>query len=279
MKIAYITGLGRSGSTLLDLILAAHSQAFSVGEVKTLSRYTAASASERNDNPRQSCTCGADSVWVCPVWSQVEAHLQAEHGVSLRDLRIKADDEERFRTDNLRLLHAIAAATGASLLVDSSKGLTRLKRLQAIPGLDVHPIHVVRDPKGRANSVRKRRNWVAGPAVDYNYSALRHWAYLRGREHSLVRYEELAADPRGVVGALMARLGLGLEEQQLSQWAEMEQHNLSGNGMRRSGSDSTITPDTAYRRDLPAAKRWAIDAVTWPGKLFTRLEERALGAQ
>ena len=98
MKIAYITGLGRSGSTLLDLILAAHSQAFSVGEVKTLNRYTAASATERNDNPRQSCTCGADSVWVCPVWSQVEAHLQAEHGVSLRDLRIKADDDERFRT-------------------------------------------------------------------------------------------------------------------------------------------------------------------------------------
>jgi hypothetical protein len=38
-RVAYITSLGHSGSTLLDLMIAAHSRTLNIGEVKSLRRY------------------------------------------------------------------------------------------------------------------------------------------------------------------------------------------------------------------------------------------------
>jgi hypothetical protein len=84
VKVLYITGLGRSGSTILDVVLGNHPHIESVGEVTRLIRTGWVSRkSLRGIDPkrlrRPLCTCGKrldvpeveDAEEVCPFWSRV----------------------------------------------------------------------------------------------------------------------------------------------------------------------------------------------------------------
>ena len=68
-NLIYVGGSGRSGSTLLDLLLNNSSEVQSLGEVHRLNWYA------RTD--KEPCTCGAP-VFECPFWLQVQA--EALHG-------------------------------------------------------------------------------------------------------------------------------------------------------------------------------------------------------
>ena len=61
IKILYITGTGRSGSTLLNRLLDLHPRIFGVGEIFHLDAYYM-----HNDL----CSCG-QPVRECPIWSRV----------------------------------------------------------------------------------------------------------------------------------------------------------------------------------------------------------------
>ena len=84
MKVLKITGLGRSGSTILDVVLGNHPQIESVGEVGNLIRNGWISRKSLRGIPEKSlrvplCTCGKrlDVLYVdapekaCPFWSRV----------------------------------------------------------------------------------------------------------------------------------------------------------------------------------------------------------------
>ena len=66
VKVIFIASLSHSGSTLLDLMLNAHPELVSVGELKQLSRFA------RFSKPKQPrCTCGTLSLWDCDFWKSV----------------------------------------------------------------------------------------------------------------------------------------------------------------------------------------------------------------
>ena len=65
----------RSGSTLLDQLLGAHSQIRSVGEVHHLAAYALEDRSRYNPVHQLVCSCG-QSVSRCPFWSRVESRLR-----------------------------------------------------------------------------------------------------------------------------------------------------------------------------------------------------------
>ena len=84
VKVLKITGLGRSGSTVLDIVLGNHSQIESVGEVMNLFRTGWISQEslhgiDQKRLRRPLCTCGKrlDVLYVdapeeaCPFWSRV----------------------------------------------------------------------------------------------------------------------------------------------------------------------------------------------------------------
>ena len=56
VKVVFIASLSHSGSTLLDLMLNAHPEVASVGELKQLGRF----ARLEKPNRRLRCTCGAE---------------------------------------------------------------------------------------------------------------------------------------------------------------------------------------------------------------------------
>ncbi|MEF8792409.1 sulfotransferase family protein [Thiohalorhabdus sp.] len=275
MKIVYVTGLGRSGTTLLDILLNAHSQMQGVGEVHKLYGFAHVL---RNPNPQSvdsignTCACGAATIWDCPFWTAVDAELTERTGRGLKDLRLEARDRATFERDNLDLFRAVQAVSGAAYVIDSSKRVTRLRWLLKHPEIEVVPIHVLRNPKGRASSVKRRKGQVFRPTVQYSYRSLRLFALLFNRPHLVVRYERLAAEPEAEMRRIMGYLGLDYEPAQVNDWANSAHHNLAGNAVRRATS-SEIGLRESWREELGWATRAGIDLIAAPGRALNWVKE------
>jgi hypothetical protein len=271
-KIVFIASLGHSGSTLLDLMLNAHPDMASVGELKQLTRYTRFQRG-RGRTPR--CSCGAESLGKCDFWREVDDITVKHGGRHLGDLNVEDyADAETFQRDNTLLFGAIAAAAGKKIIVDSSKQIERLALLVENPELDVFPVFLVRDPKGQiCSSLRKNgkqhklgkgHNSLLRLISNYSFTNRRIYSVVKHRPHAVVHYEHLAKDPQGTLSALMAAIGMNFDPQQLK-FVEQERHNISGNRMRFAAS-SRIRLDERWRQSLTFPQRLMIMAGTLPGR-------------
>jgi len=244
LKVLYIASLPHSGSTLLDLLLGSHSAVHGLGELRTLKRYVAAPRQGALGGKRQQCTCGASSVWRCRFWSAVDVALRHAGIEGLAALDIAAQDEERFRRDNGALYSAIAAVAQKHVLVDSSKSLSRLRRLLNIPGLTAFPIFLHREPAGQIASI-VRKYGDLGKQIESNVKASAELLdFFSDRTDLFVSYASLTANPPAVLSRLLLPLGLEFEEAQLD-WTTCAHHNLGGNRMRFSGASDICRDDSA----------------------------------
>ena len=261
MKVLFITGLSHSGSTLLDVMLNAHPEIVSVGELKQLGRFA-----RYEKNGLHQCTCGAESIWTCPLWSQVEPRTQATIGRSLSDLNVEDyADVGSFNRDNVALFNAISAASGKRYIVDSSKHRDRLSLLIQTPSLDVFPIFVLRDPRGQiCSSLRKRQGELA--ELIYRYVATNRDIYelVRRIPHGVVYYEQLVRQPERTLNALLRKIDLTFDPCQL-EWANQIRHNVGGNRMRWRET-SELTLDDTWREKLTLSQKLAIRTGTMLGR-------------
>jgi hypothetical protein len=189
VKVLKITGLGRSGSTILDVVLGNHSQIESVGEVGNLIRngWISRESLQGIDPGRLRvpiCTCGKrlDVLYVdapdeaCPFWSSVRREwvertdrdsiesypkLQNDFEGNKRWPRLlyeRRRPSALFRSYarlTLDLFESIRAVSGKPIVVDSSKSPVRAFALGMIPGIDLYVVHLVRDGRGLITSLRK----------------------------------------------------------------------------------------------------------------------------
>jgi hypothetical protein len=189
VKVLKITGLGRSGSTILDIVLGNHSQIESVGEVMNLFRTGWISQEslygiDQKRLRRPLCTCGKrlDVLYVdtpdeaCPFWSSVRHEwVERTDGGSIESYpRLQNDFELKRRWPRLlyekrrpsalfrsytRLTRAffesIRAVSGKPIIVDCSKISVRAYALGMVPGIDLYVVHLVRDGRGVITSHRK----------------------------------------------------------------------------------------------------------------------------
>jgi hypothetical protein len=268
----YIASCGHSGSTLLDSMIAAHPDAFSVGEVVFLDLY-AHMRKVKNEVTKfgNECTCGVDTIWQCPFWTEVERAITSDAGMSLRDIDLQhTEDVDVYREQNVALFEAVAKVSGASVIVDSSKAPRRLARLIATRVFDIVPVHLIRSPKGMVYSHIKKN--ITGKhysttrqALQFPKRTLEIRSILRGMDYPTVRYERFVRNPEAHLRAIMPYAGLEFDPAQL-EWASTEKHNLGGNTMRRASS-SEIRYDEKWKKGLSAGQKLLIDAIALPGKL------------
>jgi hypothetical protein len=265
--IAYVLSLPHSGSTLCGSLLGAHSRAFCLGEPWKIRQY--ARLERQKDHKTgmgNECTCGAPTIWDCVFWPKVDAEMKAKSGLGLRDLDTASTDQERFQRDNKLLFDAVAAVTGATLLVDSSKRRPRLKQLIDSAFADVKVVHLLREPHGQVVSTMKRSG--RGP---YRHTArnvietLSSSWMVRSLPTISTRYEEMAGNPEAWLRQMMPQFGLEFEENQLN-WAQLERHNISGN-VSRSTKSSAISTDVTWRERLSPLEKAYIGLVTSPLRL------------
>jgi len=163
IRVLFVAGAGRSGSTVLDTVLGAHPDAVSCGEL--------AGVPEHGWKENAFCSCG-EAASDCPFWSSVRASAEAagfELQTYMQDQayfeahrikgwrRVREDTARfaRYAEGTLALLKAIGEQSGASILVDSSKNPLRAYALSRVPGVDVSLLHLVRDGRGVVWSLRK----------------------------------------------------------------------------------------------------------------------------
>lgn len=231
LRVVYVVGKGRSGSTLLDDVLGTMPGVASLGELRLLW--------SRCLDDGYLCACGAP-VSACPVWRPA---LEAAVGALTPDRFARVERLQRrvmawpqvprvlagVRTSADRelgevlgrLYPALAEALGAQTLVDSSKWPLPPAVLGQVPGVEAWVVHLVRDPRAVAHSYRRRKGGVGQPELP-RFGALHtalSWSVrnataelarkpLPDDRFRRLRYEDLAAGPRAVVQDLGAWLGV-----------------------------------------------------------------------
>jgi hypothetical protein len=302
-RVLDIGGWGRCGSTLLDMMLGQLEGFVSAGEVRELWLRGCA-----EDRP---CGCGAPFS-ACDFWSSVgqeafggwdrldlatllRVRYRRDRAWSLParlwDHRRAALDDElgRYVEALQRLIGAIAAVAGARVVIDSSKLPTHTLLLQQAGRLDVRVVHLVRDSRGVAHSVRKQVTKSASRGADTLLprhgsvtSSLRYDLY-NGAHHVLearesragrtllrVRYEDLVEDPRRWLRDVATHAGEPLPvempflDETGSQVCFAPNHLVDGNPVRFSHGWVPLRLDTAWRTDLAARERRAVTALTLP---------------
>jgi len=238
IDLIYIASPGHSGSTLLDLLLSAHSEIFSVGEIKQLA-----------PTWNRPCTCNAPTIWECKFWQQVDTVMKRGGSRGLVDINVMSDDPKQFAEDNWSVLSATREVSGASILLDSSKNISRLKKLDAVPNINLHRIRLQRNPGGVVYSnVKKGRSWLDAARQTKN-NAMSAEKYFSNKPHTIIKYEDLARNPEQEISRLLNVVGLNIEENQIQNHRNHERHNIGGNRMRFSGS-AEIKLDEKWKRKL-----------------------------
>jgi hypothetical protein len=195
VRVLEIAGLGRSGSTILDIVLGNHPHIESVGEVGNLTvNGWISRESLRGIDPNKRrvpiCTCGKrlDVLYVdtpdeaCPFWSRVRGEwVERTDPESIENYPKLRGYFERTRLavliqQCLRLLYekrrqsvlfrsyarltraffeSIRAVSGKPIIVDSTKSPVRAFAHSLVPGIDLYVVHLVRDGRGVITSRRK----------------------------------------------------------------------------------------------------------------------------
>jgi hypothetical protein len=298
VPVLYIGGWGRSGSTLLAHVLAEVPGFVSVGEL----RYVWQAGPGANEL----CGCGLEFD-ECPFWTAVgqeafggwenvdvdevlalESAVLRHRNVPLLLMGKLAREHQRkvkrYAELTASLYRAIQQVSGAEVVVDSTKNPPYAYFLRAAQaaGLRLRVLHLVRDSRGAAHSWAKRMarpEITNGDAFFQEFSPLK--AGVRWMECNLafealrrlhvptvgMRYEALAADPRGELERMFAEMGEAGEHDLSAVGDSVEvsgQHSVRGNPMRFAHGRQKVRTDEAWRTGMATKTRSIVVLVTWP---------------
>lgn len=298
MRILFIAGSGRTGSTLLSLLLSQSDETFNVGQVRDLPQ--AFVAGER-------CSCG-EPITRCGFWGEVltrvyGAEPEAARAAAQRagaafkrfrgaiDPRALWDDgsaaaelarsHEGVLDEMARRYRACAAVSGARVLVDSSKSPEVALLLGALPDADLRVLNLVRDPRAVACSWEKKHGDLGRVAHQ-----CRAWRDRQrqlaafGRRHPdrfmKVTYEAFVARPRATVESILRWAGLdhGLdffrgEDRATLSWARQHLFPPVNEAMlAERPTEVHIEPRDAWRRTCSLKTRWLAARLTFPDNLL-----------
>jgi len=294
VKVLYIVGGWRSGSTLIDNLLGQIDGFFSVGEIYYM----------WDDNLIENRLCGCGNPFRgCEVWRGImdEAYggmevVDANEMVRLRKsgartrhipLLMMPQGESLFKSrlgsylDNLeRLYQGISSSTGSSVVVDSSKLVLYGYLLGMLPSIDLYVVHLVRDSRAVTYS------WMRSkfqPDIDifmprYNpvYSALL-WTVTNLAVESLwrgsperymrLRYEDFIARPKGSVARILELVRESNPELPFVDDHRVDlgvNHTVSGNPGRFKTGIIELRPDEEWRAKIKPSHRKIVTALTFP---------------
>lgn len=297
IPLIYIAGTGRCGSTILYLLLSAHSQVFSLGEFQNL--YWEYSLQRK-------CACG-EIIDRCSFWKDIIK----EHKELLGEKYVA-----RFRTSNRgkvirwTLLSAILSGNKKKMnmakikdygrrnwivlnsvikksqqlsekrilyLVDSSKDPYRLLWLQLSGYFNIKVIHLSKNPEAFVYSMIKKRK-----GLDYWLGTVRfamRWAI----ENKLIQkvcsnfidaqviricYRGLAERPEIVLDSLFKKLGLRSEPEVVNAFRLKDYHTVAGN--KAKFEKTGIVLDNKWEKGLSCSQKILIKFLT--SKWFWRNE-------
>ena len=282
-KLLYIAGSGRSGSTLLDLLLGNHPEVSGLGEVHRLSV-----------NPEtRLCSC-QEPIMECAYWrSRIETlcnmrdvlidqwtdrlyttrpkdkSLARRESANVTEIAavlgstglvklvswFSRDAREQWQAaeNSWDLYDVVATADNTQVVVDSTKNALRMKLLYMLRPRDSYVIHLVRDGRAVVASAQRRkdipiekaaRKWrVANRNVELALKTI-----SSNRVHR-VRYENLCENTEAELRAICHFIGLEYDSRML-ELKQREYHEIPGNPMLFRDSETQIVKDERWKQQL-----------------------------
>ena len=291
VRVIYIAGMPRSGSTILGRLLGELPGAVHVGELGLFTgpKFLADAG----------CEC-RQSVAECGFWQAVfrragglkeprelEKLQQARSQYRLRmlpRLLLPRTPAQTRRLDDYlaalgRLYAAVQEVSGARVIVDGTKDAMYGFLLSRVPSIDLQMVHLVRDSRAVAFSHQRFKKYMpdasnlgylprSAPwqtALAWNSTTLLLNAARCPRPLRL-RYEDFVADPAAAVLRLWERTGEPpppLDFLEAPVLHLHQGHTVAGNPDRFQ-SDVKIKPDLEWQAKMPPLDRRLVTALTWP---------------
>ncbi len=299
IKVVYIAGEGRSGSTLLERILGQHPRIFAAGELKHIW--------ERSFIENQLCSCGK-AFNDCPVWQGiVESFLEKRGKLEPQSVIEAFKKTSRIRHyilgKNLKnrysefindiytdLYRSILENTKKEFVIDASKHPVFAHILAQNKRINLYIIHLIRDVRGVAYSWTKKKE---RPEITHRKEYMPQYSVLRTAlswnivnkialdlkdnptiKYIRIFYEELVSDPKGTLEKIYKGLeidsnfdDLFLDDETL---VLKTNHTVSGNPFRFKVGRIRLSPDVEWKSKLPFYKKILINLLSYP--IRNRLE-------
>jgi hypothetical protein len=215
-KVLYVMGTGRSGSTILGIALGNCEGVFCAGELHLWLGRDGSSPLKGEERAR--------------FWQQVREQVDVPEGFPGREARAlekstaALNPVSRLAARRLRapyrritedLYRAVARVSGSTHVVDTSHFPRRARQLQALEGIELYVLFVVRNPQSVVASYSRDDVDFPkfGPLGTNAYMWLSYLLSLsvflrQPRERRLVvRYEQLMADPETMLREILDRVG------------------------------------------------------------------------
>lgn len=267
MKIIYLLGRGRSGSTLISFLLGSQKNILNVGELKNFWEYHC-----REDKMGGKCSDGI-KLDNHPFWTKIRKELKKQLYDEFPNL--KAEINTDFKKNNRAMFDAIFRVSGERYIVDASKKFKRLKGLLKFNS-NIFTIHIIRDPRAYAYSILKYNKRVIeenNTPTNVSFKVIT-WAiynlyvkfYLKIKKvkHITIRYEDFVKNPQ----KNLDEIGnfVGFESNSLS--ISKNQPVFCGNIWFLESKDTKIKKDELYKKSL-TKKQWLyFTMLSFPSLLF-----------
>ena len=301
VKVIYIAGSGRTGSTLLERILGQIDRLGSYGEMRFIW--------ERGYHENWPCGC-TQPFRECDFWQAVLQHtfdqppadagMEAILRLSQRVDRTRyipqilglwrtpqfQQDLEAYTALLAKLYTAIAQVSGKPVVVDASKFDSFGFLLSQVPELEVHVLHLVRDSRAVAFSWQRRKMHDLGggrqrPQLRRKPArAALEWLKLnlsaelmrrRAASYQRLRYEDFIRDPQGTLANILRQAGEPETDLSFVSPSAVtitaQTHTVAGNPNRLQYGEIPLRADEEWRQKLSRRAFLMVTLLTLPGLL------------
>lgn len=293
VKVIYITGEERSGSTLLERILGQHDKIFAAGELIHIW--------ERSFIDNQLCSC-RKSFNECRIWNRIVNIFLQKLG---EEIKLNFIIEALLKTSRIRqyligkdfdnkyaefinkvytnLYETIIESTGKEFLIDASKHPVFAHILANNKNINLYVIHLVRDSRGVAYSWTKKkirpeiinrkeympRYSVVRSAISWNVinKIALDLQKINGIKYIMIKYENFILKPRDTLNELYKFL-------ELEPYFEMfkdnksvylsQNHTVVGNPIRFKVGNVTLELDEEWKRKFRKDLKLLVTLLTYP---------------
>jgi hypothetical protein len=281
VKLIYIMGAGRSGTTALATFLGTNNDIQVLGEMHQLFEHI---------HELIPCSCGK-TLKKCDYWSKVLEHLPQKEFIEVNDLKNICQSVEKHTMIIHHLLNgnnfkkakqylpfleniftSCNQVNGKPVLLDSSKYISRALALRNIENIDLKVIYMVRDSRGVVNSFSKQVQTSRGTISSILYYLIVNlaaqivcWTGLRGK-YIKVRYEDMMEHPDDFFKKLEKFLGSDLKKtcELVASRGDFKTGHLIGGNRLKKNKTIKFKADVKWNLSQSRMKQFLIYICTFP---------------
>lgn len=297
IKVLYIAGSGRSGTTLLGELLGQSKDIFNAGELRYI----------WEKSIKENLLCGCEKTFHdCVVWQEIIS--RAFKG--LNNIRRYEDEiiKLQYSVDRIRyipflkygrfknnlqtytekylypLYASINEVTRTNIIIDISKYPSYLYLLAGCDFIDLSVIHLVRDSRGVAFSWNKKKLYEnsSTKTLDiHKYSSTKSssdWLIhntlfmwmgknIGADKFMFIKYEDFVDDPRGTINDVSSMLGVDIDLSFINDGNEASLNNnhiIAGNPLRFKSRQINIKLDDEWKKSMAFKEKIIVSLMTYP---------------